>query len=362
LMRGLYRAQTIDPGFQMKNIAVASFNLTASGYSPQRSEAFQRQLTERVIALPGIVSVAQVGSAPLSNSHFGDLFSTPGQEGSSPVEFNCVSPGYFPLLNIPIVRGRNFTDAENRIGAQVAIVTESTARRFWPGKDPIGKTFRKGALRPDAVDLEVIGVARDAQVSHLAQSDNLYVYLTAGPKEQSGLQLLVHSPRGNAAMAGAIRAAVRALDPELIVNVTRLENNFDYFRFPGRVVATLSGVLGALALLLASMGVYGMVAYVVSRRVREIGIRMALGAEGDDVTALIVRQALRPVAIGIVIGVAGCAAISTILSSVLYGISPRDPVSFVLVPGFLLAIATLASYLPARRAAKVDPMEALRYE
>ena len=159
------------------------------------------------------------------------------------------------------------------------------------------------------------------------------------------------------------RSARRSrLDPELIGNVTRLEDNFDFFRFPGRVVATLSGVLGALALLLASMGVYGMVAYVVSRRVREIGIRMALGAEGHDVTALIVRQALRPVAIGIVIGVAGCLAISTILSSVLYGISPRDPVSFLCVPGFLLGIALLASYLPARRAAKVDPMEALRCE
>ncbi|MEO8428448.1 MAG: ADOP family duplicated permease, partial [Verrucomicrobiota bacterium] len=362
LMRGLYRAQTIDPGFEMKNIAVASFDLPAAGYSSQRAEAFQRQLTEKVAALPGVDVTAQVGSAPLSNSHFGDLFSIPGQEGSNPAEYNHVSPGYFPLLGIPIVRGRNFTDAENRVSAQVTIVTESTARRLWPGKDPVGKTIRKGALRSDAVDLEVVGVARDSQVSHLAQSDGLYLYLPAGTREQPGLQLLVHSAGGYAAIASSIRAAVRALDPELIVNVTRLEDNFEYFRFPGRVVATLSGVLGALALLLASMGVYGMVAYVVSQRVREIGIRMALGAEDHDVTALIVRQALRPVATGAVIGIAGCAAISTILSSVLYGISPRDPVSFLLVPGFLLAIATLASYLPARRAAKVDPIAALRYE
>jgi ABC-type antimicrobial peptide transport system permease subunit len=173
---------------------------------------------------------------------------------------------------------------------------------------------------------------------------------------------LAHSPGGYAAIAAEIRATVRAIDPELIVNVTRLEDNFEYFRFPGRVVAALSGGLGTLALLLVSMGVYGMVSYVVSRRVREIGIRIALGAESHDLTALIVRQALRPVAIGVVIGIAACAAISTILSSMLYGISPRDPVSFLLVPGFLLAIALLASYLPARRAAKVDPMEALRCE
>jgi predicted permease len=307
-------------------------------------------------------AVAQVASPPLSDSHFGDLFSIPGQEGSKPVEYNHVSPEFFGVLGIPIVRGRNFTDTEYRLGTQVTIVTESTARRLWPDKDPIGKTIRKGALRPGAVDLEVVGVARDAQVSHLAQSDNLYLYLPAGPKEQSGLQLLAHTPGSPAAIATAIRAAVRELDPELAVNVARLEDNFEYFRFPGRVLATLSGVLGTLALLLALMGVYGMVSYVVSRRVREIGIRMALGAEGHDVTMLIVRQALRPVATGIVIGTVCCAAASSILSSVLYGISPRDPLSFFLVPGFLLGVALLASYIPARRAAAVDPMVALRTE
>jgi len=173
---------------------------------------------------------------------------------------------------------------------------------------------------------------------------------------------LAHTPGTPAAIATAIRAAVRELDPELAVNVARLEDNFEYFRFPGRVLATLSGVLGTLALLLALMGVYGMVSYVVSRRVREIGIRMALGAEGHDVTMLIVRQALRPVATGVVIGTVCCAAASSILSSVLYGISPRDPLSFLLVPGFLLGVALLASYIPARRAAAVDPMVALRCE
>ena len=289
-------------------------------------------------------------------------FSIPGREGSKPVEYNHVSPGFFAVLGIPIARGRNFTDTEHRLGAPLTIVTESTARRLWPGEDPIGKTIRKGALRPDAVDLEVVGVARDAQVSHLAQSDNLYLYLPAGPKEQSGLQLLAHTPGPPAAIATGIRAAVRELDPELAVNVAKLEDNLEHFRFPGRILATLSGVLSTLALLLALIGVYGMVSYVVSRRVREIAIRMALGANGHDVTTLIVRQALRPVATGVVIGTVCCAAASSILSSVLYGISPHDPVSFLLVPGFLLGVALLASYIPARRAATVDPMEALRTE
>src|SRR6266498_5331118 len=317
---------------------------------------------DRLSALPGVDAVAQAKSTPLSNRHYGGLFSIPGQEGSHPAEFNNVSPGYFPLLGIPIVEGRNFSEAENPAGARVAIVTESTAHRFWPGQNPIGKTLRQGGLRADAYDLEVVGVARDAQVSHLARSDEPYVYLPAGPKERSDLQFLAHSASGYATTAASIQATLRALDAELTVNIARLEDNFEYFRFPGRVLATLSAVLGVLALVLALIGVYGMVSYAVSQRVREIGIRMALGADAKEVMRLILRQAMRPVAIGIVIGIVGCAAASSILSSVLYGISPHDPVSFLFVPGLLLAVALLASYLPARGAAKVDPMEALRYE
>jgi len=362
LLRGLYRAQFIDPGFEMKNVAVASFDFTGAAYSDQQAEVFQRQFMERLSALPGVDAVAQARSAPLSNRHYGELFSIPGQEGSHPAEFNNVSPGYFQLLGIPIVEGRNFSDVENRAGAHVAIVTESTAHRFWPGQNPIGKTLRQGGLRADAYDLEVVGVARDAQVSHLARSDDPYVYLPAGPKEQSDLQFVAHSASGYATTAASIQATVRALHAELTVNIARLEDNFEYFRFPGRVLATLSAVLGVLALILALIGVYGMVSYAVSQRVREIGIRMALGADAREVMALILRQAMRPVAVGIAIGIVGCAAASNILSSVLYGISPHDPVSFFFVPGFLLAVALLASYLPARRATKIDPMEALRFE
>src|SRR5205814_1491160 len=242
LLRGLYRAQFIEPGFEMKNIVVASFDFSGAGYSDQRAEVFQRQLMERLAAVPGLDAVAQARSAPLSNRHYGYISPPPGQEGSHPAEFNNVSPGYFQLLGIPIVEGRNFSDVENRAGARVAIVTESTAHRFWPGQNPIGKT-----LRPDAYDLEVVGVARDAQVSHLARSDELYVYLPAGPKEQSDLQILVHSASGYATIAASIQATVRALDAELTVNIARLEDNFDYFRFPGRVLATLSAVLGVVA-------------------------------------------------------------------------------------------------------------------
>src|SRR5207247_11334541 len=227
--------------------------------------------------------------------------------------------------------------------------------RLWPGQNPIGKT-----RRPDAYDLEVVGVARDAQVSHLARSDEPYVYLPAGPKEQSDLQFLAHSASGYATTAASIQATVRALDADLTVNIARLEDNFECFRFPGRVLATLSSVLGVVALVLALIGVYGMVSDAVSQRVREIGMRMALGADAREVMVLILRQATRPVGIGIAIGIVGCAAASNIFSSVLYGISPHDPVSFLFVPGFLLAVALLSSYLAERRATKIDPLKDVR--
>ena len=313
-------------------------------------------------SIPGVDIAAQAGAAPLSDRHFGDLFTTPQQQESRPAEYNVISSDYFSLLKIAFLKGRNFTYAETHSGAPVAIVSESTARQFWPRQDPIGKTLRKGAHRADAVDLEIIGVVRDAQVSHLAESDKPFVYLPISPNDQLDLQLIVHTLGTHASLEAGIRHAVHALDSGLAIDVVRLEDNFDTFKFPGRVIASLSGVLGALALLLALMGLYGVVSYAVSHRVREIGIRMALGASHLDVVSMIVRQSMRPVTIGVGIGILACAGVSNFLSSVLYGLSARDPISFVLVPVFLLAAALMASFLPARRAARISPIEALRCE
>jgi len=363
LLRALYRAQTLDPGFDMKNITAASFDLTRAGYNERRAAVFQRQLLERIGAMPGVDAVAEVAAAPLSDSHLGMGVSIAGHQENLPVEFNHVTQSYFSMLGIPIVRGRNFTGTEIRTAAPVTIITESTARRFWPANDPIGKTLEARIPRSDhGADLEVVGVAKDARVSHLYESDTPYLYLPAGPKQQFGLNLLVHSAGGYAATAKGVRAAVALLDPQLAVNVVRLEDNLELWRSPSRIVAILAAILGVLALVLASMGVYGMVSYAVSRRIREIGIRMALGADGREVMHWILRRALRPVAVGVAVGVVCAAGVSSVLSSLLYGISSHDPVSFVLVPAFLLSVALLASYVPARRATKVDPVVALRYE
>jgi putative ABC transport system permease protein len=276
------------------------------------------------------------------------------------LEFNVVSPGFFSMMGMPIVRGRTFTDAEMRADAGALIVTESTARQLWPGREAIGQTLRSEEKK----EYQVVGVVRDSQASHLGKTDGLFVYMPAGPKEQRTAQILVHSANGDgdAATMKAIREASRALDPDLIVDVTRLEDNLELWRTPSRIVAALSGVLGALALLLAAIGVHGVVSYGVSQRIREIGIRLALGADGRDVMKLVLRQAMRPVVIGGVIGILVSAAVSQVLSGVLYGIGAHDPLAFVGVPVFLVAMAWLASYVPARRASRLDPIEALRHE
>jgi predicted permease len=358
LLRGLYVAQTIDPGFRMRGVAGVSFDLKDQGYDDQRAALFQRNLLQRLTGLPGVDAVAQVDVIPLANDHSGSSFSLPGQPGNHIVEYNQVSPEYFSLLGIPITRGRNFTQNETRAGAPVAILTETTARRCWPNQDPIGKVLRWEG----GGDVQVIGVAKDAEVAHLARIDETYVYLPAGPLEQIRLKLLVHGTDGFGSMAKGIRAAIHALDPNLVADVTRLEDNLEFWRTPSRIVAILAGSLGALGMLLACIGVYGVVSYAVSRRVREIGIRMTLGADAREVKSLILQQAMRPVVIGALVGIAGCAAVSQILKSMLFGISPRDPLAFVVVPLVLLSVALAASYIPARRATKVDPMVALRYE
>ncbi len=358
LLRGLYFAQTVDPGFTMNGITVASMDLRTQGYKEEPAAAIERRLKEKVAALPGVDGIAEARQTPLNDNHWVTNFSVPGQPAEYDIEDNAVSQGYFSMIGIPIVRGRDFTEQEVRSGANVAIVTETTARKFWPGEDPIGKILRQGGK----ADLQIVGVVRDAQVSHLGEAAKLYVYLPAGPKEQSRLQLMIHGGGGFAAVAASVRSAAADVDPDVLVDVTKLEDNLEIWRVPARIVAGLSGALGALALLLAGVGVYGVVSYAVSRRTREIGIRMTLGADGRDVMGMMLRQSMRPVLVGGAIGIAACAGISWVLSSLLFGISAHDPIAFLLVPAFLLGIALLASYVPARRATKVNPIVALRYE
>ena len=357
LLRGLYYAQTVNPGFEEKNVAQALFDLRTQGYDQSHATAFVKRLRERIGSLPGVVEVAQAECAPLSHDFSVGTFTVPGQPDKISIEYNHVSPEYFSVVGIPIVRGRGFSPGEKQ-DARGVIVTESTARRLWPDQDPLLKTLREESGR----EYSVIGIAKDAQVSHLGELNTTYLYFPAGLQDDLRTYVLVRYAGGFSDVAKGIRDGSQAIDHDVSVDVIKLEDNLEIWRAPSRIVAALSGALGALALLLASIGVYGMVSYSVSRSVREIGIRMALGANGKDVMNLVLWQAMRPVLIGGMIGIVLCAGVSRVLSGMLFGLSAHDPIAFICVPIFLLLVALIASYIPARRAMRVDPIVALRCE
>jgi predicted permease len=361
LLRGLYEAQTIEPGFRYQGVAVASFDLTRGGYDEVRAAVFQRQLVERVGALPGVDGVAQAQWAPLGGN-FQTMAALPGEPQFFPLGFNTVSADYFSLLEIPIVRGRAFTAGDETNESRAAIVSEAAARRLWPDRDPIGQKLVTAAVVPDqVVEVDVVGVARDAQVTEIGDFTPSYVYLTTAPRTQRVSTLLVRSDNF-AATAAAVRAVVAELDPGLVVRVAPLEANLEATRSLARVVSALATSLGAVALVLAAVGIYGVVAYSVGRRVREIGVRIALGAATRDVVALVLKQQIQPVAIGAVIGLAAALAVSRILSSVLFGVSPTDGVALLAAVLVVVGVGLAAGILPARRASRVDPNVVLHYE
>jgi hypothetical protein len=273
-----------------------------------------------------------------------------------------VTPGYFDVVGIPIVRGRTFADAEMTDAAGVVIVTEATARNFWPRQDPIGQTLSMSAGPDRDIALTVVGVAKDAQVTSIGQIEPYYLYLPAAPRVAPLLRLLVKSRASFAWTAASIRAAVRSLDPGVAVSVSPLEANLDYWRGFSTVLTALAAALGALALVLASVGINGVVSYFVGRRTREIGIRMALGARAHDVVAMILKRTMRPVVIGAVIGIVAAVAVSNLLASVLFGVSPVDPIGIGAPALFVLAVALAAGILPGRRAGRAQPMAALHCE
>lgn len=361
LLRALHAVQTVEPGFDYHHVVVVSFDKSGPG-ADDRGAAFRREFNQRVAALPGVAATAQVMKTPLSPGRRQTMLRLPGQDQWHEVDVNTVSPGYFSFVGIPIVRGRTFEAAELLDSPRTAIITEATARRYWPGQEPVGRTLLMNVGQNEEAELEIVGVAKDAQVTGVAEIASSYVYLPAGPREEPLRDLLVRSDIDFAGVGAAVRRIARELDPVVVVRVNRLEENLDFWRALSRMMAGLSGSLSVLALTLASIGVYGVVSYIVSRRRREVAIRVALGATTSAVQSLIVRQTLRPVAIGALIGVVASAAASRILSAILFGVSPFDPIAFIVAPMFLLSIACVATLLPIREALRVDPITTLRYE
>ncbi len=353
LSRALYAAHNFDPGFDHGNVAVVSIALRGPRYEKGNAAVFHEQWVDRVSAIPGVERIAVAGRIPLSPGRSQSTMRVADDPEEHVVDVNSVSPDFFSVLNIPIVRGRVFTSGEE----DAALVTESTARRYWPGADAIGRVIAIGNRRR-----HVVGIVRDAQVSQAADAVSSYLYLPATRGSQRAISVLARTRVDVAGFAAAVRAETARMDGSLVVRVQPLSDTLAVMQTLSQIAATVAGLLSVLALGLAAIGVYGVVAYVVSRRRREVGIRMALGATVSDMRRLILAQTLRPVATGMVIGIAIAAVAARVLRSVLFGVSPFDPVAFVGGPLVMIAVAMLATWVPTRQALRSDPLTTLRSE
>ncbi len=338
-----------------------------------------RDIIQGIVSLPGVQSVTQASRGPVGGIRWvpvapeGAALLGPDTSGSEPpaAGYSYVTPNYFETLGIPIVRGRNFTSHEAEGQSPVVIISEATARRFWPSENALGKRIRIGSDKgtmsfpgekdPFIASSEVIGIARDVRSLDLRKIDESYLYLPLSQSKQWTSILLVRAGGDPRSLLPGIGREVRRLDAVIAAPLNTMISMDPYFVI-SRIGGILASIVGGLGLLLACMGVYGMVSYSVVQRTREIGIRMALGAQDIEVLGLVVREGFRPIAAGILVGIAGSAAVSRLLAAILFGLSSMDAVSFAGVSLLLGFIALLATWLPARRATVVDPIVALRYE
>jgi len=364
-LRSLQSAAGIDIGFRSHGMFSMSIDPRLHGYTPVRTAQFLAELQRRVSALPGVVSASSTDDLPLSGGHRSDAFEVVGRAPHGPdpsVELYMATPGYFQTLGIPLVAGRDFSN-ETESSPRVAVINRVFAEKLFPHEDPIGQSVSGGG-----VTYEIIGVTKNIKARFLGEElrpvlfRSLVQSVTNDPSF-TGYAILVSTAGDSASLASAVRSEIRGMDPTLAVfNEQTIESHLRDALFVPRLAGTLFGVFGIVGLLLAAIGLYGVISYSVSLRTREIGIRMALGAEIDGVQRLIVRQGMLLASIAVAIGLPAALLIAKLFNSILYGVRPHDVLTFVAVPLFLVLIALFACWIPARRAAKVEPAIALRSE
>jgi predicted permease len=362
-IRSFLRAQQIDLGFNPRNMVIASYDLFPAGYSDASGAEFDRQLVAKLEALPGIESVALAsrlpGFSPGSTSVKPEGY-VPQPNETTEMPMAIVTPNYFQTMQIPLLQGRDFTLQDTRNSQRAVIVSEAFVNRYWPHQQPLGKRLNQGVTHEWCT---VVGVARDSKMTALADKPAPFVYLPLYQVYQAAMIVTARVAGDPLAYGKTVEHTFRDLNADLVVfDVTSLEASEQISSFPQRIAGTFVGAFGLLALLLAAVGIYGVTAYTTRQRTHEIGIRMALGANKEDILRLVLGHALRLILVGVALGLAASFALTGYLSSLLLGVTSTDALTFSSVALLLGAVALLACFLPARRAMRLDPMAALHYE
>jgi predicted permease len=370
LLQSLAKLSKVNVGFEREKVLLVWVLPTMVGYDISQENRLYRQLLDRLNALPGVQS-SSLSRLQLFSGYWGRSVSIPGHEAGTVedvrVSCNTIAPKFFATMGIPLLSGRDFTPADTATAPKVAIMSESMARDYFHEENPIGRHLR--FTGEDGADVEIIGVVKDILTEFREEQNHrspraAYIPFTQAPATMTGQAVVeVRAAENPSAVAAAMREAIRTLDRDLPVGTVGTQDEVVSHSLGGqRSLTQLTAALGLLALLLASIGLYGTMSHAVSLRTKEIGIRMALGAERRNVLRMVLREGTLLTLAGISVGLALGAALTRLISSQLYGLSPTDPLTFLAVSMQLLGVAMLATYIPARRAMRVDPMVALRYE
>jgi putative ABC transport system permease protein len=369
LLKSFLRLQTVDPGFQYKNIATANVSLPRSKYSTDAQEMqFFRQLLERIPSVQGVKEVAASSGNPMEGSNLSFAFATKDLEALSPSDqpsagYYVVSSNYFHTLGIPLLVGRYFTREDSPGSPRVAIISQTIAQRFFHDKNPIGQTIKIGVGAAEPVAREIVGVVGDVKDDGLGEAATMAAYEPYTQMAWSDMTLFVRSDSDPSQMAGMLRSQVTSVDKDQpVADISTGDQLMAQAVAQPQLRTTLLSLFAGLALILASLGIYGVMSNTVAQRTHEIGVRMALGAGQSSVLRLVLSNGMRLTLLGIALGTAGAFALTRLMKSFLFHVTPTDPSTFVEVALFLFLVALLASYIPARRATRVDPVVALRYE
>jgi predicted permease len=368
LMRSFWRLQQVNPGFAPQNLLTLSVALPDRYREPHQRASFYQQALEQIKRLPGVQAAGAVSVLPLSGTNSSGSFSIEGRQvppNQSPPHGDrwAATAGYFETMKIPLIRGRFFSERDVADAPGVTIIDETMARKYWPNEDPLGKRIAFEGTRDNPRWREIIGIVGHVKHKDLEGESRVQYYIPHAQRAQANMFLAVRTSGTPTEQSPAVRNVIKNLDKDLpVFRVMAVEQLVADSMTLRRFTLTLLGIFAVIALVLATVGLYGVLSYSVTQRSHEIGIRLALGARAADVLKLIVKQGMSLAGVGVLLGLVGAFVLTRLMAKLLFGVTASDPLTYVVIALLLATVALLACWLPARRATKVDPMIALRYE